>query len=116
MSMDAVVSPLLVDIGVVAGIVAALSAAAKVPVIGRPIHFVWRQLVAAPLAAWFGRVIVETMRPEVDRLHGRIDDLRDTLAPMAQEMKPNGGKSMKDQVCRIAGDPPGTSPQVGPVD
>lgn len=114
--MDGVVSPVLVDIGVVAGIVAALSAAAKVPVVGKPIHFVWRRLVSEPLAAWFTRLITDTMRPEVEKLHGRINDLRDTLAPMAQEMKPNGGKSMKDQVCRIAGDPPGTAPEVGPVD
>lgn len=102
--MLAQVPSLLVDLGVLAGILTALTTAAKAPVVGRPVRFVWGHLVTQPMAAWFRSLITDTMRPQVDSIHDRLDHLGRRIDDATIELRPNGGSSIKDQVARLAGD------------
>ena len=76
--MDALVTSAAI-IASVAAIVTALGVIAKSP-FGRPLKWIWRRLVADPLAGWLER---EARRVVADVVHEKL-------------MTPNGGASLAD--------------------
>ncbi len=74
-------------LAVLAGCVVAIGAAAKVPFVSKPIHWLWRRNVSGPIAAWFRRLI--------------RDEVHEVLQPVIAELRPNGGASLRDQVDTI---------------
>ena len=97
--MIAQVSQLLIDLGTLAGICVAVAAFAQIPFVKRPVQYVWSRLVSGPLGSWFAGIIKETMQPDIERLHARID-------AATIELRPNGGSSIKDQIGALCDDSP----------
>lgn len=79
----AVVPQVVVDMGVIAGVVTAVYAAGKTP----PVRWLWRQVVKDPISGWLRHNVSEVMAP-----------LEERVASIEHEMHPNGGDGLRDQV------------------
>lgn len=77
---------------VIAAALVAIATAAKMPWISRPGRWLWRRLVAEPVAAWFHRVLDawadRAITPRLDALEAQFQR--------------NGGSSAKDRLEAIA--------------
>lgn len=82
---------ILVDVGIAAGAVAAIISCAVLVARLRPVRWVWRTLVAYPLARWFREQVAHEFEPRVAPLHER-------LSAVENELRPNGGTSFRDRV------------------
>lgn len=84
------VPTIVVDAGVAAGaIVAVLGLMAALTRL-RPVRWIWRQLVADPVAEWFRREVGE--------------EIEASLGPVRAELQANGGSTVKDKVDALAAD------------
>ena len=77
-------------VAAVAGALVAIAAAAKLPLISRPIRWAWSHLVAPPLAAWMDGV-----------LHGHTQPIHDRIMTVEHEVRTNDGSSLRDVADRI---------------
>lgn len=94
--MIAALSPWLVSlrdsalaVAAVCGALVTIVAAAKLPLVQRPVLWVWRRLVAEPLAAWIDGL-----------LHQHTQPLHDRLAVVEHEVIRNDGSSLRDAADR----------------
>lgn len=93
-----------------AGAVVAVSAAAKAPLISRPVHYIGRTFFAKPIERWLTRFLNEHQGPihdtinataaKVDETAAKVDDLDGRLQAIEHEVTPNGGSSLRDAVVR----------------
>lgn len=78
---------MLRDAGANAAAVVALAGAVALMARSRPWRWLWRRLVADPVTTWF--------RAEVERA------VEGCMAPLHEQMRPNGGTSLRDRVDAI---------------
>jgi hypothetical protein len=86
---------LVITLGTIGGALVATAAALRLPVISRPIRWVWRRLVGEPVGHWFRALIRE--------------EVTTVLRPVMHELLPNSGSSLRDRVNVLvddAGGPP----------
>lgn len=95
--MIAALSPWLVSlrdsalaVAAVCGALVTIVAAAKLPLVQRPVLWVWRRLVAEPLAAWIDGL-----------LHQHTQPLHDRLSAVEHEVRTNNGSSLRDVADRV---------------
>ncbi|MBK6857999.1 MAG: hypothetical protein IPG97_16005 [Microthrixaceae bacterium] len=74
-----------IAVGAVAGALVTIAAAAKLPLISRPIRWLWAHLVADPLATWIDTVL----DPHTAPLHDRLERVE-------HEVRTNDGSSLRD--------------------
>jgi hypothetical protein len=74
-----------ITVGAVAGALVTIAAAAKLPLISRPIHWLWAHLVARPLATWIDTIL----DPHTAPLHDRLERVE-------HEVRTNDGSSLRD--------------------
>lgn len=86
----AMVPPILVDAGTMAGLLVALVAAGRTP----PARWVWRLLVHQPTTEWLRSTVAEVIRPTDERC-ARVEQ---RVAAIEHELHPNGGTSLRDRV------------------
>lgn len=86
-----------------AGAVVAVSAAAKVPFISRPVHWIGRTLFAQPVERWLTRFLNEHQAPIHETIKATADQVKDLdgrLESIEHEVLPNDGSSLRDAVTR----------------
>lgn len=86
-----------IAIGAVCGSLLTIAAAAKLPVINKPIHWAWREFVSDPMRNWLGTVIHEHLA--VDR--ERMTSIEAKLAVVEHEVRTNDGQSLRDVAGRV---------------
>lgn len=86
-----------IAIGAVCGALLTIAAAAKLPIISRPIRSVWRSLVGDPVASWLGDVLDHHAEP--DRVVAR--DLLARMKAVEHEVHTNDGQSLRDVADRV---------------
>lgn len=84
---------------IIAAAVVAIATAAKLPIVSKPGRWLWRRLVAEPLAAWFHAVLDAWAERSVNP---RLTWLED-------QFRNNGGSTLRDRVDTI-GDAVGADP------
>ena len=84
-------SSLLTDAGAGAGALFAIGLLLVTVVRGRPVRWVWRRLVGEPATVW--------LRSEIERgVEGAAAPLREELRSVHDQLRPNGGHSLRDRV------------------
>lgn len=86
-----------IAIGAVCGALLTIAAATKLPLVNRPIHWMWRQFVSEPLDNWFGRVLAKHAEP--DRV--RLAEIDERLKVVEHEVRTNDGQSLRDVNDRV---------------
>lgn len=80
------------------------AAAAKAPVVRRPVRWLWRRLVSEPLGGWvhglFDRALAED-RARAVRADERADEMHDRLKVVEHEVLTNDGESLRDVAERV---------------
>lgn len=86
-----------IAIAAVCGALVTIAAAAKLPVINKPIHWAWRGFVSDPMRNWLGTVIHEHLA--VDR--ERMTSIEAKLESVEHEVRTNDGQSLRDVADRV---------------
>lgn len=93
-----------IAIGAVLGALLTAAAAAKAPVVRRPVRWLWRRLVSEPLGGWvhglFDRALAED-RARALRADERADEMHDRLKVVEHEVLTNDGESLRDVAERV---------------
>jgi transcriptional regulator GlxA family with amidase domain len=86
-----------IAIAAICGALVTIAAAAKLPFINKPIHWLWREMVSDPMRNWLGGVIEEHFTPDRDRLTA----MEAKLAIVEHEVRTNDGQSLRDVADRV---------------
>lgn len=86
-----------IAVAAVAGAMLTIAAAAKLPIVSRPIRALWRSLVGDPVGDWLGRVLDHHAEP--DRVVTR--DLLQRMKAVEHEVHTNDGQSLRDVADRV---------------
>lgn len=83
--------------GAVAGALVAIAAAVRLPVVHRPVRWLWRRLVGEPATAWHHRSLESSplgqqLRATVDR----VEVIGQQVTAIDRQVHPNGGGSLLD--------------------
>lgn len=78
----------LTDVGVYAGVLAAIITTAGLVSRLRPVKWLWRTIISDPAAGWFRREVAE--------------EIEQALVPVKAELSANGGDSVKDMAITAA--------------
>jgi len=93
-----------IAIGAVCGALLTIAAAAKLPVINKPIHWAWRGFVSDPMRNWLGTVIHEHLAVIHEHLavdRERMTSIEAKLAVVEHEVRTNDGQSLRDVADRV---------------
>lgn len=81
-----------IAVAAIAGAMLTIAAAAKLPIVSRPIRALWRSLVGDPVGDWLGRVLDHHAEP--DRI--RLAEIDERLKVVEHEVRTNDGQSLRD--------------------
>lgn len=107
-----------IAIGAVCGALLTIGAATKLPVVNRPIRWLWRNLVSDPVGGWLRGVLDHHAEPDRERteqvaaqvaeLSGQVAGLAEQasasaerLASVEHEVRTNDGQSLRDVADRV---------------
>lgn len=93
-----------IAIGAVCGALLTIGAATKMPVVNRPIRWLWRNLVSDPVGGWLRGVLdhhAEPDRARIVEVAGQVADIAGRLEVVEHEVRTNDGQSLRDVADRV---------------
>lgn len=93
-----------IAIGAVCGALLTIGAATKLPVVNRPIRWLWRNLVSDPVGGWLRGVLDHHAEPDrlrIDALGEQLVQVADRLGVVEHEVRTNDGQSLRDVADRV---------------
>lgn len=108
---------LLVTVGGAAAALVAIVAAFRLPVVSRPLLWLWRTLVANPVTTWLRGELTAIITLLLAPLDARVARIEGQVQRIEGQVFPNGGRSLYDRAdaAADAGGRPKPPIKVGPA-